>query len=113
MKLTLLMSETYLNSGERKMRKVMLTLAMVVGVIALMNLSQVGSAFADEVDCMACKAQVQGYCFGSSEGGRTKVWELQCMSEYIAQKCADACQSKSGNGDAGRKTSARSRPGGR
>ena len=44
------------------MRKIMVTLVVVVGVIVLMNLSQVGNALADETSCMACKEKVKAYC---------------------------------------------------
>jgi hypothetical protein len=81
------------------MRRIIVALAVVAGAIVFMNLSQVGSAVADELACMACKAQAQGACFGSSEVGRTTAWQLRCISEYIAEKCIDACQKKSDKDD--------------
>jgi hypothetical protein len=81
------------------MRRIIVALAVVAGAIVFLNLSQVGSAVADEVACMACKAQAQGACLGSSGDGRTTAWELRCISEYIAEKCIDACQKKSDKDD--------------
>jgi len=73
----------------------MLTLVMIVGVTVVMNLSEVGSALADEVACMACKAQAQGFCYGSGTDSRTSDWQLRCLSRYIAENCTDACEQKS------------------
>ncbi len=80
------------------MRKVILGLAMIVGVIALMNLSHVSSLLADEsTDCKACKDQAPFACQGwkmDSSGSME-----HCIKYYIANKCADVCKKKSGKDD--------------
>jgi hypothetical protein len=80
------------------MRKVILGLAMIVGVIALMNLSQVSSLLADEsADCKACKDKAQAACQGwKQESSRSAD---HCIQNYIASHCADVCKKKSGKGD--------------
>jgi hypothetical protein len=81
------------------MRRITAVLAVVVGVIVFMNLSQVSGALADELACMTCKALAQGSCFGSGEITRNPDWERRCINEYISEKCADACQKKSDKDD--------------
>ena len=83
--------------GGEEMRRITAALA-VVGVIVFMSLS-VGAAAADELACMTCKALAQGACLGSGEITRTADWEQRCINEYIAEKCADACQKKSDKDD--------------
>jgi hypothetical protein len=81
------------------MRRITAMLAVVVGAIVFMSLSQVGSAAADELACMTCKALAQGACLGSCEINRNADWERRCINEYISEKCADACQKKSDKDD--------------
>lgn len=80
------------------MRKVILGLAMIVGVIALMNLSQVRSLLADEsTDCQACKDRAQAACQAHALlSSRSK---QECIKDYIAKDCAGVCQKKSGKDD--------------
>ena len=75
------------------MRKIILILAIVVGVIIFMDLSQVGSAFADEAACQACKAQVQAGC----ERWKTLADKQLCVRHGIG-KCANVCRKKSSKG---------------
>ena len=91
--------ERYSGLGGGEMGRITAALAVVVGAIVFMNLSQVGSAAADELACMTCKALAQGACLGSGETGRTAGWEQRCINEYISEKCADACQKKSDKDD--------------
>jgi hypothetical protein len=81
------------------MRRIPAAWAVIIGVIVFMNLSQVGSAAADEIACMTCKALAQGACLGSGEMTRNADWERRCINEYISEKCADACQKKSDKDD--------------
>jgi len=84
------------------MRKVILGLAMIVGVIALMNLSQVSSLLADEsADCKACKDQAKDQApagCGRWKGEGSGSVE-HCIKYYIAKKCEDVCKKKSGEDD--------------
>ena len=90
-------SREILMRGARKMRGIIVASAVVVGAIVLLNLSQVGSALADEVECMACKAQAQSACI---PGINQYPDDMQrCIRDYIARLCAEKCRKKSGEDD--------------